>query len=580
MSWRVDARTWRWAGTGPSRSGWGPGRLRRTVALVAVLALLGTLVGLSTDVERADADPSAQFLVTPTGFDFGAVPLGSTAPAQAATVTNVGTAPAVMSLAGGAAGAFGGQQNCQGGTLDPGQSCQISYAFTPTALGPVTDSTSGTVNGQPFAFSFAGIGTPRFLVTPTAFDFGEVAAGTTAPAQTGNVTNLGASPAVMSLAGGAAGAFGGQQNCQGTTLAQGHACQITYAFTPTTAGPVTDTTSGTVNGQPFAFAFRGVGVGNTPPSVDAGPDASGAEGSPIALAGTASDADSDPLTIGWTVTPGAGVDPGASCSFGSPASAATTVTCTDDGTFTATLSAGDGTATVTSDVTVTVTNAVPAVGVVSGPAGPVSVGTPVTVSAPFTDAGANDTHTCSVAWGDGAGTAGTVAAGACSATHTYTGPGIHTVVVTVTDDDGGAGTGVLQYVVVYDPKGGFVTGGGWIDSPPGAYTPDPAFTGHASFGFVAKYLRGVPAGSTEFTFQAADLDFRSTAYEWLVVSGPKAAFRGSGTVDGAGGYGFLLTAHDGQLNGGGGADRFRMKIWDAATGVVLYDNQNGAADDA
>jgi hypothetical protein len=30
--------------------------------------------------------------------------------------------------------------------------------------------------------------------------------------------------------------------------------------------------------------------------------------------------------------------------------------------------------------------------------------------------------------------------------------------------------------VVYDPSGGFVTGGGWIDSPPGAYMPGPAGT--------------------------------------------------------------------------------------------------------
>jgi hypothetical protein len=61
-------------------------------------------------------------------------------------------------MAGGAAGVFGGVQNCQGNTLSPGQSCQISYAFSPTAGGPVTGSTSGTINGQPFGFSFQGVG--------------------------------------------------------------------------------------------------------------------------------------------------------------------------------------------------------------------------------------------------------------------------------------------------------------------------------------------------------------------------------------------------------------------------------------
>ena len=31
---------------------------------------------------------------------------------------------------------------------------------------------------------------------------------------------------------------------------------------------------------------------------------------------------------------------------------------------------------------------------------------------------------------------------------------------------------------------------------------------------------------------------------------------------------------------GGGGDKFRIKIWDKATGNVIYDNQMGAPDDA
>ena len=40
----------------------------------------------------------------------------------------------------------------------------------------------------------------------------------------------------------------------------------------------------------------------------------------------------------------------------------------------------------------------------------------------------------------------------------------------------------------------------------------------------------------------------------------------------------MLTATDGQANGGGGVDKFRIKIWDKATGNVIYDNQMNAAD--
>jgi len=88
----------------------------------------------------------------------------------------------------------------------------------------------------------------------------------------------------------------------------------------------------------------------------------------------------------------------------------------------------------------------------------------------------------------------------------------------------------------------------------------------------------VPTGDTQFQFQVANLNFKSTEYEWLVVAGARAQFKGSGTINGAGDYGFLLTAIDGQVSGGGGLDRFRIKIWDKTTGLIVYDNQLGADD--
>jgi hypothetical protein len=50
-------------------------------------------------------------------------------------------------------------------------------------------------------------------------------------------------------------------------------------------------------------------------------------------------------------------------------------------------------------------------------------------------------------------------------------------------------------------------------------------------------------------------------------------------ISGRGEYGFMLTAIDGQVSGGG-HDRFRIKIWDEETGVVIYDNQTGTDDNA
>jgi len=135
-------------------------------------------------------------------------------------------------------------------------------------------------------------------------------------------------------------------------------------------------------------------------------------------------------------------------------------------------------------------------------------------------------------------------------------------------------------VVIYDPNAGFVTGGGWINSPAGAFTPMPMLTGKATFGFVAKYQNGatVPTGNTEFQFKAGALNFSSTSYEWLVISGGrKAQYKGFGTINGGGNYRFMLTAIDGNQPGGGGQDKFRMRIWSDANGLI-YDNQLNAPD--
>ncbi len=214
----------------------------------------------------------------------------------------------------------------------------------------------------------------------------------------------------------------------------------------------------------------------------------------------------------------------------------------------------------------------------------IPVNTGVNASAEFVDPDTSDTHTASWGWGDGTNSTGVVTetngSGVVSGSHVYGAAGVYTVEVTVTDDDGGAGTATYQYVVVYDPEGGFVTGGGWINSPEGAYAADPLLSGVANFGMVAKYKKGavVPTGNTEFQFKIADLNFHSSEYQWLVMAGPKAQFKGTGAINGEEGYGFMLTAIDGQLPGGGETDKLRMKIWNRETGEVVYDNQVGASD--
>ena len=61
---------------------------------------------------------------------------------------------------------------------------------------------------------------------------------------------------------------------------------------------------------------------------------------------------------------------------------------------------------------------------------------------------------------------------------------------------------------------------------------------------------------------------------------PVPELAGVGEINGTGSYGFLITAIDGQINGGGGVDKLRVKIWERASGRIVYDNQLGATDDA
>ena len=237
----------------------------------------------------------------------------------------------------------------------------------------------------------------------------------------------------------------------------------------------------------------------------------------------------------------------------------------------------------TATTTVTVNNVAPTVEAITAPIDPVVVGTTITTSADYDDVGILDTHIAVWDWNDGTPDSGAVdeSAGTVTGSHTYNASGIYTVKLTIMDDDGGKVSTEYRYVVVYSPDGEFVTGGGWIDSPAGAYTLDTSMTGKANFGFVSKYKNGatVPTGATEFQLKLADFNFHSKNYEWLVIDDAHAIYKGTGTINGEGDYGFMLTGIDGAVNGDG-ADKFRIEVWDKATDVIIYDNLLDGANDA
>jgi hypothetical protein len=324
-----------------------------------------------------------------------------------------------------------------------------------------------------------------------------------------------------------------------------------------------------------------INVVNHAPSANAGGPYTVPEGGAFPVAASGNDSDGDTLTFAWDLdNNGSFETSGQNATFSAaaldgPSSRVIRVQVTDS----------CGSSTI-AQATVNVLNVAPTVAAINAPVDPNPVNTTIHASANFTDPGVLDTHTAVWNWGDGGSSAGIVnetnGSGSVSGSHAYTTAGVYTLTVTVTDKDGGSGEAIFQYVVIYDPSAGFVTGGGWINSPAGAYPPDPLLTGRATFGFVSKYQHGaaVPTGNTQFTFHVASMNFNSTSYDWLVIAGARAQYKGTGTINGSGNYAFMLTAIDGQITGGGGVDKFRIKIWDKATGQIIYDNQMGAGDDA
>jgi alpha-tubulin suppressor-like RCC1 family protein len=326
-----------------------------------------------------------------------------------------------------------------------------------------------------------------------------------------------------------------------------------------------------------------VAQANAAPIAAAGGPYAAVEGSTIRFdASASSDPDDDPLTYAWDFN-GDGV--------AEETGAIVTRMFADDGTRTVTLTVSDGNRATSVPVSVAVSNAAPVVSSVTLPAVPIAVNAAVALGATFSDAGTLDTHSGTFQLGIGgamitAAITENAGVGSMAATAAFGAPGVYTITARVSDNGGSSGTrsssvDVPAYLVVYDPSGAFVTGGGWINSPADACVLSSACSGasgKATFGFVAKYQHGAnaPSGTTEFQFRTGGITFRSTSYDWLVVTPSRAQYKGIGAINGGGRYGFLLTAVDGQGTGGDGSDRFRIKIWNAETGAIVYDNQIGA----
>ena len=321
-------------------------------------------------------------------------------------------------------------------------------------------------------------------------------------------------------------------------------------------------------------------VHNVKPVADAGgPYGAGSkEADAVSLAGSGADVSpNDKLTWAWAWTPQSGVDAGASCALTNGTTSSADVKCTDDGVYVLTLTVTDDDGGAgTDDATLTLSNALPALALASGGSGAQLqslVSGPILVSAAYSDPGSNDTHQCQLELSGAQSTTVpffNVTGGTCSGAIMPPEPGVYTLTVRVKDDDNDV-TSTSTSIVAYDMSAGYVTGGGWINSPVDASKSKMALAGKATFGFNAKYKNAssAPDGNVEFQFNAVGMNFKASSFQWLVVNaaGTSAQLTGSGTINGQGSYTFMMWATD-----NGNTDTFRIRITNNSTNEDVYDN--------
>jgi len=234
----------------------------------------------------------------------------------------------------------------------------------------------------------------------------------------------------------------GSPPATGSTTSQSSAITAAHTYVAPGTDSVQTTVTDKDGGVGSAKTAVTVTATNHPPTAAPGGPYSGSEGAAVSFTGTSSsDPDGDALTYAWSFGDG-GTGTGATPSH----------TYADNGNFVVTLTVTDTHAAASTPVTATATIGNVAPAVTPGANQTATAGSPVAVSASFSDFGVNDgPWAYSIDWSDGTTPSAGSATGQASpvtATHTYAAAGANTVRVTVTDKDGGAGSGTLGVTVV------------------------------------------------------------------------------------------------------------------------------------
>ena len=115
------------------------------------------------------------------------------------------------------------------------------------------------------------------------------------------------------------------------------------------------------------------------------------------------------------------------------------------------------------------------------------------------------------------------------------------------------------------------------------YYPTPSGFGSTNIALATYNIdgsTGVGMASYDGTFDEVTEDV-TAVIPAFANAGPKAQYKGIGTINGAGNFGFMMFAIDAAHTPSTDIDLFRIKIWDKDAGdAVVYDNEIGSGDDA
>jgi trimeric autotransporter adhesin len=220
--------------------------------------------------------PRVGFVAAADPLDFGSQTVGGLYPAQPVRVVNSGTANLVVSAVAvqGAAFVSTDAAACVR-TLAPGEGCDLTVRFAPSAEGAATGQLLVTSNaaGSPQALALRGNGVaftvPALRWQPAVgeLDFGNVSAGNLSAVQTATLVNDGPGGATVTLVN-AVGPDGvlfpvvGGSCTPGTVLLAGGSCTVQFRFAPTAAGARSATAQVASTGSvPPTLRLVGAGFG-------------------------------------------------------------------------------------------------------------------------------------------------------------------------------------------------------------------------------------------------------------------------------------------------------------------------------